>query len=217
MSREERFTRVQALLRHGAIMAWELPDQDLGHGLIDLARSARREILASSQGRMPTRLREGEEGALLYHVLPEISRRLIAQDGASLLRLREERTGTDMSGLPDTMLRTLTARALERSEFRMIAEIVRGRFDPDYTRTETFFATEAIGRDPRDGNILEIALSRAAPPTRQLDPLSRAISDRAERTGLEGDFLSWSPEIPSLEASVSTPPEKTRTFDDEPA
>ena len=44
MAHDARYHEVQKLLRYGAVMAYELDDQSIGHGLIDLTRRARKEI-----------------------------------------------------------------------------------------------------------------------------------------------------------------------------
>jgi len=188
-------------------MAYELDDQSIGHGLIDLTRRARKEIevtgLRNGHKSVPI---ESYEGMLLYRVMPEISRRLIQKGGARLLHVAGEQPGPDVTSLSGDGLRRLTGACSAKSAFDIIAEKVRDRFDPDFRNTGTFFACEAIQRDCRSGNILEVALSRLNPPEinrARADYFADKISDWMKDCSIEPTMGIWTPEVPDYDVELS--------------
>jgi hypothetical protein len=203
----EGYWRVQDLLRHGAELACELDDHDLGRGLIDLARTARREIEALKvAGVNPGLPLSSFEGVLLYRLVPEISRRLIAPSGASLLLLPGEGPGADVTSITPSRLRILTGQCVAKSCFHILSERVRDRFDPDYQNPDTFFATEAIQQEARYGNLVEIGLSRAAPPEpypRDDDILASQIARFQQETGAGLALPMWSSNLPRKSPNIA--------------
>ncbi|HDZ51488.1 hypothetical protein LCGC14_0112430 [marine sediment metagenome] len=206
MSHVERYHQIQELLRHGSTLAYNLDDQSLGHGLIDLSRQARKEIeMIGMKGGHSSVPLDSYEGMLLYRLIPEISRRLIRKGGARLLLLEGERPGADVTNIPGDSLRRLTGDCVAKSAFDIVAEKVRDRFDPDFLNTSTFFACEAIQRDCRSGNIVEIGLSRAVPanhiqPTQ--DFFAGNIEDWLIKQGISMETPSWSPEVPDYDPEM---------------
>lgn len=210
MTPEQGYQEIQRLLRSGAVQAFGLSDQELGHGLIDLARVARREIegvgLKDGNRHVP---RDSYEGVLLYRIMPEIARRLIEGDGPRLLLLAGERRDADVTNIPPEKLRRYTSACLANSSMDLISEKVRDRFDPDYLNLGTFFATEAIQQDVRSGNILEIALSRVAPALGPQDPIARDLAAWAAQSGHDADLTSWNPSLPAYDPELDRRPEDT--------
>ena len=195
MSNTTSYDDLRALLRYGAVLAHDLNNHDLGHGIIDLCRRARIEISAigiKGGGELP---KKSYEGLLLYHLMPEIAYRLMQGSGAELLLLKEERSDRQATGISSTRLRHDAGICLEKGAFPLIAQKIRKRFDPDFRRKETFFANEALAQDVWLGNIVEIALNRIAPaPVNGNDVLSRLIKAHAKRHG--SAHVSWAPDLP---------------------
>lgn len=206
MAHDARYHEVQKLLRYGAVMAYELDDQSIGHGLIDLTRRARKEIevigLRNGHKSVPI---ESYEGMLLYRVMPEISRRLIQKGGARLLHLPGEQPGPDVTSLTGNALRRLAGTCVAKSAFDIIAEKVRDRFDPEFRNTGTFFACEAVQRDCRSGNILEVALSKLNPPEinrSRPDFFADRISDWVEKCSIHPSIDIWTPAMPEYDIEL---------------
>ncbi len=207
MAHYEGYEKVQRLLRHGATLAYDLDDQSLGHGLIDLTRRARLEIekigLKSGHTSVPI---DSYEGMLLYRVMPEISRRLIQRGGARLLMLPGEKPDSDVTNIPGDSLRRLTGECHAKSAFDLIAEKVRDRFDPGFSNTSTFFACEAIQRDCRAGNIVEIALSRVLAPeinSGRKDIFAELIGDWHAKQSVAAEYANWTPHTPEYDIEMS--------------
>lgn len=156
---------IDSLLGYAARLAIDLDNQSLGHGVIDLARSARREIEAIGiKGGAKKIPHNSHEGMLLYRLLPELATRLMAQDGITMMRLADEAPGAEVASVNAAQLRFMIANCMEHSALDLIAEKVRDRFDPSYENTSTFFACEALDRNPLMGNLVEIATTRLSPP-----------------------------------------------------
>lgn len=214
------YQQVQSLLRHGAELAFDLDDHDLGHGIIDLCRTSRKEIetigLKNGMTEVPV---DSYEGMLLYRIMPEIARRLFAGSGANLLLMRAERPGADITNIPEDILRRQTGMCLAKSRFGIISEKVRDRFDPDFCNTSTFYANEAISVDVRSGNILEVALNRVAPAPAcpsDSDSIAQAIHFWARKTGFIQENATWTPDLPYYCSDVDnivTPPEDDQPVD----
>jgi len=196
------YTKNQSLLRLGANMSWEMSDHDLGHGLIDLCRRTRMEIAAVGLKDGSTEVPiDSYEGLLLYRIMPEISRRLISSSGAQLLILKRERSAAGMKGIESHHLRKITSSALLNGNFNIISEKVRDKFDPDYRCGNTFFASEAIARDVRLGNILEISLNRVAPApveSSDCDWISSLMQSWEKQCGFIHKRGTWSPRLPEF-------------------
>lgn len=185
MDHARGYQAIDELLDYAARLAVDLDDQSLGHGIIDLARSARKEIqfigLTGGAKQIP---QNSYEGLLLYQLLPEVAHRLMSRRGITVLRLPEERPDADIASANGDRIRILVGNCMENASFDLIAEKVRDRFDPSYRNTKTFFACEAIDRNPLEGNLIEIATTRVQPATAlgqdyfsRLFSLSHRLSD----------------------------------------
>lgn len=214
------YQKVQSLLRYGAELAFSLDDHDLGHGVIDLCRTSRQEIetigLKNGMTKVPI---DSYEGMLLYRIMPEIARRLIAASGAALLLMRGERPGADITNIPEDILRRQAGMRLAKSSFGIISEKVRDRFDPEFRGSSTFYANEAISVDVRSGNILEVALNRVAPaPARpsDSDSIAQVIHSWARKNDFIQENATWTPDLPyycSDMDNVLTLPEEDQPLD----
>jgi hypothetical protein len=187
------FETVDALLGHAAKLSYELDDQSLGHGLIDLARTARKEIesigLKDGTRKIP---QNSYEGMLLYAVLPELARRLMLPSGIDLLKLPEEDFDKTIRALPDAKIRYMAAVCFEHATFDIIAEKVRDKYDPEYHRRGSFFATEAIARNPLFGSIVEVAASRVSKP---VSPDSDFFARLFHQAIPGSEVMSWDPDL----------------------
>jgi hypothetical protein len=203
MSHVERYHQIQDLLRHASTLAYNLDDQSLGHGLIDLSRRARKEIeVIGMKGGYRSVPLDSYEGVLLYRIIPEISRRLIHKGGARLLLLEGERPGADVTNIPGGSLRRLAGDCVAKSAFDIVSEKVRDRIDPDFKNTGTFFACEAIQRDCRSGNMVEIGLSRVSQPdfnSAGSDFFALNLKDWLSKQGISKQMPMWSPDLPDYD------------------
>jgi hypothetical protein len=178
-----------------------IADDELAQAIVDLSRTARRELLRI--GLTPSYV-EAEvssyEMLLTQHLMPEVASRLSRGGQAPLMLSREEMGDGSPSRLSDADLRRITGACWSRTDFSRIGTIVRARFDPDGMQSGRVFATEVIGQEPCNGNIVEIALSRAAPPAGpEPTPETDWFADRILRTGrfrgLESPTLVWTPQM----------------------
>lgn len=169
---------------------------ELSHAVLDLARTARRELL-----RIGVTDKYSEEkpssynSFLLQVVLPDLARRLCSASQTHLLLTRDEIGNGRMRELGDQDLRRILGGAWMRCDFSRIGRLVRQACDPLGQEKGRLFATEVIGREPCNGNILEIALSRYAQPlpeniTEDRDPFAWRIAEVArQRISLPEDLL----------------------------
>jgi hypothetical protein len=192
-----------------------IADDELGQAIVDLSRTARRELLRI--GMTPSYVEvevSSYEMLLTQHLMPEIAARLSRGAQAPLMLSREELGDGSPSRFSDTELRRVTGACWSRTDFARIGAVVRARFDPDGSQSGRVFATEVIGQEPCNGNILEIALSRAAPavtaPTRETDWFADRILRAGQFRGVETPLPFWTPhmqigavvEDPSCEAEL---------------
>jgi hypothetical protein len=191
-------------------------DDELAQAIVDLSRTARRELLGI--GLIPA-FTEAEassyEMILTQHLMPEIAARLSRGSPAPLMLSREETGDGSLTGVSGAELRRLTGLCWSRSEFARIGAAVRTRFDPDGRKADKVFATEVIGQEPANGNLLEIALGRAAPPelpapTREQDWFADRILEAGRLRGLDRPGPVWTPELrfwPSVQPEETAGPE----------
>lgn len=178
-----------------------IEDDELAQAIVDLSRTARRELF--SIGMIPSyteQIASSYEMILTQHLMPEISARLISGAETPLILSREEVGDGSASRLDAGGLRRLTGQCWSRSDFARIGAAVRARFDPDGVNSGKVFATEVIGQEPCNGNLLEIALGRvAAPimsdPSSAQDWFAERILHAARLRGLERPSPVWTPEM----------------------
>lgn len=182
-------------------IALRIADDELAQAVVDLSRTARRELLGI--GLIPA-YTEAEvtsyEMLLTQHLMPEIAARLNRDATTPLILSREETGDGSVSRLSGAELRRLTGLCWARTDFARIGAAVRARFDPDGLKAEKVFATEVIGREPASGNLLEIALGRVAAPTeaeltREADWFAALILHAGRLRGLEAPSPIWTPEM----------------------
>jgi len=186
-----------------------ITDDELAQAIVDLSRTARRELLRI--GLTPSYV-EAEvssyEMLLTQHLMPEIAARLSRGAQAPLMLSREELGDGSPSRFSDAELRRVTGACWSRTDYSRIGAVVRARFDPDGEQSGRVFATEVIGQEPCNGNIVEIALSRAAPaataPTRDADWFADRILRAGEFRGLETPLPFWTPDM-----QIGTVPESS--------
>lgn len=178
-------------------IAVSIPDYELAHAILDLSRTARREMKAA--GLLDTYAEaspKNASGLLLQHLMPEISRRLNEGADAPLILTREEGRDGPMPSVSGQEMRRLVGVSWEKCKFDKVGADVRRLFDPDHEQGERIFATEVLGAPPEGGNILEIALGRCAPPdmnaiSRWRDPFAERVLASSREKGIE--TLNWSP------------------------
>lgn len=174
-----------------------ISDDELAQAIVDLSRTARRELLriglipAFSQTEVT-----GHEMLLTQHLMPEIAARLSRGGPVQLMLSRDEIGDGSPARIPDAELRRVTGSCWSRTDFARIGAIVRSRFDPDGAQAGQVFATEVIGQEPCNGNIVEIALGRAAPPvaadpTPEEDWFAHRILQSGRLRGLETPHPVW--------------------------
>lgn len=185
---------IDAMMQHVAEAVFETGNLTTSMALLDLSRTARKEInMLTAPQELPV---ESYEGILLYRLLPEIARRLSASEGAILFLSPSERSGEDVASISGDTLRRFVSTCLDRADFRAMASQIRTRIDPHYKIEGKFFALEAIDRDVRAGNIIEIALAKIAPAPSSFEPgdtMSKAMSDYTSQGG--NVCASWNPGI----------------------
>ena len=140
------------------------------------------------------------EMALTQHLMPEIASRLNSASDAPLILSRDEIGDGSASRLDPAALRKFTGQCWSRCDFARIGVAARERFDPDDANAGKVFAAEVIGREPCNGNLLEIALGRvAAPavpdPSSQEDWFAERILHASRLRGLRRPVLVWTPEM----------------------
>lgn len=176
-------------------------DDELAQAIVDLSRTARRELL--SVGVTPSFTEEVAstyEMILTQHLMPEIASRLNRNAATRLILSREEVGDGSASELEGPELRRLTGLCWSRSDFARIGVSVRSRFDPEGRNAEKVFATEVIGQDPVNGNLLEIALGRVASPAPEAsspeqDWFAARIGHAARLRGVSLPEPVWCPEL----------------------
>lgn len=182
-------------------IALRIPDEELARAVLDLARTARREMsvmgFSTSYTETPV---TGYEMMLTQHVMPEIAARLSAGSPTPLIRSRDEIGDERFSRWSDRELRRISGLCWSKSDFGRIGAAVRARFDPKGSQEDQVFATEVIGQEPSNGNLLEIALARAAPPSDQTPtPGSDWFADRVLNAGrlrgLPAPLPFWTPDL----------------------
>jgi len=195
-------------------IALRINDDELAQAVVDLARTARREFLGIGFTSAFTEAQvSGYEMLLTQHLMPEISARLNRNAQTPLILSRDELGDGSTARLEGGELRRLTGLCWSRTDFARIGAVVRTRFDPDEVMTGKVFATEVIGQEPSNGNLLEIALGRVAPPvhqdpTREQDWFAERILRAGRLRGLEKPSLVWSPEMrPALDLERYEAPE----------
>ena len=196
------YDQVQARLRYGVTLAYGIDNHEVGQGIIDLCRVAWKEItiFGLRHGSLET---PSYERLLLETLIPEMARRLIMERDAMLLPTREEHAAVDISGISGDELRRNVAICYRAGNFDVISGKIRAGFDPDYShsnKSNTFLAIEMISRDVRAGNIIEIALNRIAPVLAEDPPesdwMACSIQEWARQCGLDGNHVTWSPDLP---------------------
>ena len=216
---QEGYEEVQALLRNAAKMVCGLSNHDLGHAVIDLCRTVRKEIdVLGLKGNARSLPLKSYEGILLWRLMPEMARRLIKEGGAELLLLPGERPVADVTNTSAEKLRQIVGLSLTKGAFDVISEKIRDQFDPYYKNRNTFYASEVVGQDIRSGNVVEIALHRLAPAP-SIPPASDYIATRihawAERHGKVRDHATWFPDLPEyhrdMDETFELPEEKQET------
>lgn len=182
-------------------IALRITDDELAQAVVDLSRTARRELLGI--GLIPS-YTEAEvtsyEMLLTQHLMPEIAARLNRGADAPLILSRDEVGDGSASRIDGAELRRLTGLCWSRTDFARIGAAVRARFDPDGAKADKVFATEVIGQEPAKGNLLEIALGRAAPPVgpdpaREEDWFAERILHAGRLRGLEPPLPVWTPQM----------------------
>jgi hypothetical protein len=182
-------------------IALRIPDEELARAILDLARTARREM--SVMGFSPAYTEApvtGYEMMLTQHVMPEIAARLSADSPTPLIRSKDELGDGRICRMSAAELRRVAGLCWSKSDFGRIGAAVRSRFDPSGSQADQVFATEVIGQEPSNGNILEIALTRAAPvsvpePTRKTDWFADRILTTARARGVTDPLPYWTPEL----------------------
>lgn len=178
-------------------IALRVPNEELAHAILDLARTARREMtmigFSPAYVEMPV---SGYETMLTQSVMPEIAARLNVSGQAPLIRSREEIGDGRILRVSGPELRRVAGLCWSRSDFARIGAAVRSRFDPDGVKAGQVFATEVIGQEPSNGNILEIALTRCVPPSalsqaRNSDWFAERILASGRMRGLEVPVPYW--------------------------
>ena len=176
-------------------------NEELAQAVADLSRTARRELLGI--GLIPA-FTEAEassyEMLLTQHLMPEIAARLSRGSPVPLMLSREETGDGSLTGLTGAELRRLTGLCWARTDFARIGAAVRARFDPKGLKVDKVFATEVIGQEPANGNLLEIALGRAAAPglpdpRPDQDWFANRILEAGRLRGLDRPGQAWAPEL----------------------
>lgn len=175
-------------------------DEELAQAIVDLSRTARRELLGI--GLIPA-FTEAEASSyeilLTQHLMPEIAARLSRGSPAPLMLSREETGDGSLTGLAGAELRRLTGLCWSHTDFGRIGAAVRARFDPNGLKADKVFATEVLGQEPANGNLLEIALGRAAAPAPEPAPGSDWFAERileaGRLRGLDRPGPVWTPEL----------------------
>lgn len=176
-----------------------IENDELAQAVVDLARTGRRELFTI--GIIPA-FAEPEassyEMVLTQHLMPEIAARLNRGSGTPLILSREEVGDGSTSRLEDQELRRLTGLCWSRCDFSRIGTAVRARCDPHGVNAGKVFATEVIGQEPVNGNLLEIALGRVAKPvmpdpSAQEDWFAERILHAGRLRGLESPGPVWRP------------------------
>jgi hypothetical protein len=182
-------------------IALRIPEEELARAILDLARTARREmtVMGFSPAYTETPV-TGYEMMLTQHVMPEIAARLSAGSHTPLILSRDEIGDGRISGMSDRELRRLAGLCWSKSDFGRIGAAVRARFDPKGSQEDQVFATEVIGQEPSNGNLLEIALARAAPPfdlspTAGSDWFADRILNAGKLRGLPDPLPYWTPDL----------------------
>ena len=195
-----------------------IEDAELAQAIVDLSRTARRELL--SIGVTPSYTEEvasSYEMILTQHLMPEIAARLNRGAETPLILSREEVGDGSAARLEGAELRRLTGQCWSLSDFARVGAAVRSRYDPDGLNAAKVFATEVIGQDPCNGNLLEIALGRVAHPAREEpspeeDWFAARILHAGRMRGVEGAGPVWTPEL----RFGSRPPSPEADQDPEP-
>lgn len=178
-----------------------IEDDELAQAVVDLSRTARRELL--SVGMIPSYtepLASSYEMILTQHLMPEIASRLMRRANTPLVLSRDEIGDGSTAEISPAELRRLTGQCWSRSDFGRIGAAVRARFDPDGRNVDKVFATEVIGQEPCNGNLLEIALGRAAAPespspSAEEDWFAERMIHAGRLRGLERPAPVWTPEM----------------------
>lgn len=175
-----------------------IDDEELAHAVLDLSRTARREMVAIGLIPSFTEQRASSyEMILTQHLMPEIASRLNGTQ-TRLILSREEVGEGSASGTSGAELRRMIGVCWSSCDFARIGSAVRVRFDPDGKNAGRVFATEVIGQDPCNGNLMEMALSRVAAPTEtdpsaETDWIGARIMAAGRLRGLERPGPVWSP------------------------
>jgi len=180
-------------------IALRVTDEELARAVLDLARTARREM--SVMGFSPAYTEApvtGYEMMLTQHVMPEMAARLSAGSPTPLIRSRDELGDGRVCRMSGAELRRVAGLCWSKSDFGRIGAAVRSRFDPQGAQADQVFATEVIGQEPSNGNILEIALTRAAPVcgpplNRKTDWFADRILTAARSRDLPAPLPYWTP------------------------
>lgn len=182
-------------------IALRIENDELAQAIIDLSRTARRELLTIGMISTYTeQYASSYEMILTQHLMPEIASRLILGAQTPMLLSREEVGDGSTARLGPGDLRRLTGQCWSRSDFGRIGAVVRARLDPDGRNADKVFATEVIGQEPCNGNLLEIALGRVAtpdmqPPSFSEDWFAERILHAGRLRGLDPPRPIWTPEM----------------------
>lgn len=207
------------LLKKAAMFAWDANDIDLGIVMFDLARKAREDLadLLNKGGEKMVqsdirkikgildRIDESYEGRLINTVLPTIGARLF--EGSRVLPMisREDREAIDQRLLnhSDPSFRAHCGFTIHKAKMTQLQNALREHM---IVSDQKLSAMDIISAEITSGSVVEIALSRAAPPlVDACDILARRLKSAYRDAG--GDIVSgaWRPEI------LSTSPKETST------
>lgn len=196
-----RNDQIPRLRRRVTDIAFRVSDSELAHAVLDLSRTARRELSdCGFADHFTFNPPSGHREILLQNIMPEIARRLNAGSDATLMLTHEEGRSGPMSGVKGQELRRLVGSCWERSGFDHVGQEIREILGSRFASGDKIFATEVLGTDPREGNLLEIALGRCVAPDANLmarwaDPFAERIVSAGHDMGLDLDRMTWSPDL----------------------
>ena len=155
---------VSTIANLAAATAMSSSDADLAKGLVGLARRIRKECVGQRRDIPNLKAPNATcESLLVWEVMPEIARRLLARSGATLLFTTAERKVPSMDIFSDEDLRRTAADGLRFSRFKTISGILRKHARPGEIEPGKILGVEFLARPIHMGNLLEISCSRLSP------------------------------------------------------
>lgn len=180
-------------------MAIHFNNIEMAHAVLDLARTARREIRMSDLSETYlSKPYTSYEAILLYKAMPEMARRLNSESQAPFVMTSIETGLVNLKEVSDQRLREIVGLSWHYGDFERIAQTSRSMMGPGLTDPEKSFAVEVIARDPVDGNIVEMALARISlphTPIPERDVFARSIAGAMTEAGLDNRSPVWGADL----------------------